>query len=158
MKFRWVLALVLGVSAVTMYAGRALATPPGPTTTQVSKGTFDPIDVKIRHQVRLKTKGRGDVYVVQNTFAPGTSTGWHTHPGPSLITVTSGTITAYEGDDPSCTPKVYTTGQGIVDPGGGHVHLLRNETGDAAQTVAVQIVPKDAPRKIDVPPPGNCPF
>jgi hypothetical protein len=33
--------------------------------------------------------------------------------------------------------------------GGGHEHLLRNETSAPARTVAVQIVPKDAPRKVD---------
>ena len=102
--------------------------------------------------------GTSDVYAVRNTFDPGGSTGWHTHPGPSLVIVTLGTITAYDGDDPSCTPKVYTAGQGFVDPGGGHVHLLRNETNLHAETVAIQIIPNDASRRIDMPAPGNCPF
>ena len=54
----------------------------------------------------LKTivHGDSDVYVVQNTFPVGAHTGWHTHPGPSLVTVTAGTITAYEASDPTCTP------------------------------------------------------
>ena len=53
----------------------------------------------------LKTivHGDSDVYVVQNTFPVGAHTGWHTHPGPSLVTVTAGTITAYEASDPTCT-------------------------------------------------------
>ena len=44
----------------------------------------------------LKTivHGDSDVYIVQNTFPVGAHTGWHTHPGPSLVTVTAGTITA----------------------------------------------------------------
>jgi quercetin dioxygenase-like cupin family protein len=159
MKLRWVLALLAGVLAVGVYAGNLLATPQvGVTTTQVSKGTFDQLEVRLDSRSRELWYGASDVYVVQNAFAPGSTSGWHTHPGPSLITVTSGRITAYESDDPTCTPKVYTAGQGFVDPGGGHVHMLRNETDAPAQTVAVSIVPKDASRRIDTPAPGNCRF
>jgi hypothetical protein len=49
-------------------------------------------------------------------------------------------------------------GEGFVDPGDGHLHLLRNETTAPAETVAVQILPNGAPRRIDAPDPGNCPF
>ena len=65
-----------------------------------------------------KTKGSSDLYVQSNVWQPGGSTGWHTHPGHSLIIVTEGTVTAYEGDDPECKPHVYTEGMGFVDPGG----------------------------------------
>jgi hypothetical protein len=34
--------------------------------------------------------------------------------------------------------------------------MLRNETGAPAETIAVQLLPKDAARRIDVPDPGNC--
>ena len=47
-----------------------------------------------------KTKGASDLYVQSNVWAPGGTTGWHTHPGHSLIIVTAGTVTAYDGDDP----------------------------------------------------------
>lgn len=106
-----------------------------------------------------KTKGLSDVYVQSNTFAVGGSTGWHSHPGHSLIVVTAGTVTDYEGDDPNCTPHVYTAGMGFVDHGGdGHVHLLRNEGTVVASTVAVQLIPADTMRRIDAPNPGTCPF
>jgi len=51
-----------------------------------------------------KTKGDSDLYVQSNVWQPGGSTGWHTHPGHSLIIVTAGTVTAYMGNDPSFTP------------------------------------------------------
>ena len=73
-----------------------------------------------------KTKGDSDLYVQSNVWIPGGTSGWHTHPGHSLITVTAGTVTAYEGDDPTCTPKVYTVGMTFVDHGGEHVHVIRN--------------------------------
>jgi len=105
-----------------------------------------------------KIKGQSDVYVQSNVWQPGGSTGWHTHPGHSIIIVTAGAVTAYEGDDPSCKPAVYTQGMTFVDPGGDHVHLIRNEGAVAASTMAVQVIPAGATRRIDAPDPGNCHF
>jgi quercetin dioxygenase-like cupin family protein len=134
---------------------------PGPTSKP--KWFWDALEEYQRRrassiELELMTKSASDVWVTRNAIAPGGHSGWHTHPGPSLIVVTAGEIMAYEGDDRTCTPKRYTAGQGFIDPGGGHVHLLRNETGAPAETVAVQILPKDAQRRLDVPAPGNCPF
>ena len=163
MKTKWILALVVAVAGVAVYATGALATDPsGFTAVQQWKGVFDEMDVHVvdmpNHQVKLKTQGVSDVYVTRNAIAVGGQSGWHTHPGPSLIMVTAGEIAAYEGDDPTCTPKRYRAGEGFVDPGDGHVHLLRNESGVPAETVAIQILPQGATRRIGTPAPGNCPF
>ena len=53
---------------------------------------------------------------------------------------------------------MYTAGQGFVDPGDGHVHMLRNEGTGPAETIAVQLVLDGGTRRIDTPAPGNCPF
>jgi hypothetical protein len=142
-----------------------MATPSaGFTGTTLAVGRFDDIDVHnfTLHasfwQARLKTRGLSDVYVQSNVWAPGGTTGWHTHPGHSLITVTAGTVTVYEGDDPSCTPHVYSQGMGFVDPGGDHVHVIRNQGSIEARTITVQLIPAAATRRIDVPDPGNCAF
>jgi quercetin dioxygenase-like cupin family protein len=102
--------------------------------------------------------GSSDVYVQSNVWAPGGSTGWHTHPGHSLIIVTAGTVTDYEGHDPDCKPHVYKTGMAFMDPGGEHVHILRDESAIEAKTVAIQIIPANAERRIEVADPGNCHF
>jgi hypothetical protein len=107
-----------------------------------------------------KTKGDSDLYVQSNTWEPGGSTGWHTHPGHSLIILTAGTVTEYDGDDPSCTPKVHTAPATFVDPGGNHAHLIVNQGSVRAQGYAVQLIPKGAARRIDVPVdqvPAGCP-
>jgi hypothetical protein len=70
-------------------------------------------------------------------YLPGS--GWHTHPGPVFINVISGTVIFYEVDDPTCTPKVVTAGQGYVDT--GHGHIGRNESGLPAKDVTISIVP-----------------
>ncbi len=90
--------------------------------------------VKQRHpghpsgwQETLQTQGDSDLYVQQNTWDPSAchcipDTGWHTHPGPSLVIVTKGTVTAYDGDDPTCSPMVYTANtanNSFIDPGDG---------------------------------------
>ena len=106
----------------------------------------------------LQQKGPSDVYVQSNVWAPGGSTGWHSHPGHSLIIVTAGAVTNYEGHDPACKPHVYKTGMAFVDPGGDHIHILRNEGAIEAKTIAVQFIPADAKRRIDVADPGNCHF
>jgi quercetin dioxygenase-like cupin family protein len=54
---------------------------------------------------------------------PGGTTGWHTHPGHSLIIVTEGEVTTYEGHDPDCKPRVYKKGEVFLDPGGEHVQM-----------------------------------
>jgi quercetin dioxygenase-like cupin family protein len=163
MKSKWILALVVVVTGVAVYAASALATDPsGFTAAQQWKGVFGEMDLHVvtmpDHQVKLKTQGISDVYVTRNAIAAGGQSGWHTHPGPSLIMVTAGEITAYDGDDPTCTPTRYQAGEGFVDPGDGHVHLLRNESGAPAETVAVQFLPKDAMRRIGTPAPGTCGF
>jgi hypothetical protein len=77
-----------------------------------------------------RTEGQSDLYIQSNVWQVGASTGWHTHPGHSLIIVTSGTLTEYMAD---CLPHVYTFVPGqpaptLVDPGHGHVHIIRNES------------------------------
>ena len=68
-------------------------------------------------------------------------------------------MTAYEGDDRKCRPHVYTQGMGFVDPGGDHVHNIRNEDAVVeARTMVVQLIPADATRRIDAADPGNCTF
>jgi len=166
MKSKWVWAILLVVLGAAAYGGTVLATPStGFTSTTLAKAQFGELDSHVHTvpadwQVWLKTKGLSDLYVQSNVFAPGGSSGWHTHPGPSLITVTAGTVTVYEGDDPSCTPKVYSVNgtNGFVDVGGGDVHLIRNESTEEARTVVVQLIPAGAARRLDALAPGNCAF
>jgi hypothetical protein len=162
------------VSAALYHARTVGATPSsGYSSSTLALGRFGEFDVFNKYMLppvpgerqndRIwlswqKTKGDSDLYVQTNTWQPGGTTGWHSHPGHSLIIVTAGTVTDYEGDDPNCTPHVYTQGMGFVDPGGDHVHMVRNEGKVMGSTIAVQLIPAGASRKIDAPDPGNCHF
>ena len=58
---------------------------------------------------------------------------------------------------PACEAREYNVGMGFVDPGGSHVHLIRNEDAVDARTVAVQLIPAGAMRRIDADAPAACP-
>ncbi|HEY7398885.1 MAG TPA: cupin domain-containing protein [Gaiellaceae bacterium] len=170
MKSKLILTLAVVVFGVAVYVGNVLATPAGgQSTTILAKATVGNLSLFGRSfasptpggkpqlwLAALQTFGQSDVYVVDNTFIPGGTTGWHSHPGPSLVFVVAGTITNYSSDDPTCSPHVYTAGQSFVDSGGNDEHMLRNETGANAETIAVQFVPAGATRRIDEPEPSNC--
>jgi hypothetical protein len=47
---------------------------------------------------------------------------------------------------------------GFVDEGGDHVHVIRNEGPVEARTVAVQLIPAGATRRIDAGGNAACPF
>lgn len=103
-----------------------------------------------------ETDGPSDLYIQTNTWAPGGTTGWHRHPGHSLIVITSGQVTEYHAN---CAPQVYgpgtANGSTLVDTGNDE-HLIRNEGSVAATGLAVQIVAKGAQRRIDEPSPKTC--
>jgi quercetin dioxygenase-like cupin family protein len=160
MKWKWLWVLLLVVLGAGLYGGTVLATPPiGVTTLPLGTGRFDRIDTKVKTgdwKAEIRTKGASDFHVLQNTIIPGGTFGWHSHPGPSLVIVKSGTATFYMGDDPTCTPHVVPAGSGFVDAG-GDVHVVRNEGSVDLVTVVASLVPAGAARRIDEPDPGNCP-
>lgn len=103
------------------------------------------------------TQGPSDLYLQSNTWQPGGSTGWHQHPGHSLIIITSGQITEYHAN---CKPEVYgpgtANGPTLIDSGNDE-HLIRNESPAVATGYAVQTVAHGATRRIDVPAaPSTC--
>ncbi|HSU59068.1 MAG TPA: hypothetical protein VLI55_07125 [Bryobacteraceae bacterium] len=168
MRRKWMSVALLSAVLVgtALYIRNAAATPAsGFVGTTLALGRFGEIDTfnqLVEHGgppwlSMQRTKGLSDLYVQNNVWQPGGSTGWHSHPGHSLIIVTAGTVTDYESDAPGCTPAIYTKGMGFVDPGGDHVHNIRNETGVLATTVTVQLIPADAVRRVDAPQPENCP-
>src|SRR5262245_1901654 len=124
----------------------------GISTTEIVHASMLPeIDVKT-DEVKLKTKGSSDIWVVVNTIAPGGHTGWHSHPGPSIISVKAGTATEYHGDEPG-VPHVHPVGTTFVDDGEG-AHIVVNEGMTDLELVAFQILPLGAKRRIDEPAPA----
>jgi hypothetical protein len=164
MKRTWISVLAAGVLASAIFAANVLATPPSPTLKQqiLATAPFGPLHLDAVQfppfwRARLTTRGASNVYVVDTVFSPGDSTGWHSHPGPSLVILKTGTVTNYEAVGSTCTSHSYTAGQGFVDAGGSDEHMVRDDTNAPAELIAVQILPGGSQRRIDEPAPTNCP-
>jgi hypothetical protein len=135
-KLFWVVLFGAAVAvAAIFYVAKVSATAAsGFKATPIAVGTFGEIDVFNQFPKKdlpagddadvwlsmQKTKGQSDLYLLSNSWpAVNTftgaiaSTGWHTHPGHSLIIVTSGSITDYMAD---CVPHVYTFVPGQPSP------------------------------------------
>jgi quercetin dioxygenase-like cupin family protein len=63
-----------------------------------------------------------DVFVQHVRLEPNQATGWHTHPGPAIVTVVRGALTYEDSAANTCRDVTYIKGQGFVDRGFGHVH------------------------------------
>jgi len=130
--------------------------PSGVTPLILARGTYEPFHIKTDHdslvEFEAKAKSDLDLVVRRHDYAPHGSTGWHTHPGPVFITVTLGTLTFYDYDDPACTPKVVTAGHGYVDTGHGHIGV--NDSATPAQDVSVILAPVGGGFRDELPAPN----
>ncbi len=104
------------------------------------------------NEVELKTKGLSDVYVTSITIKPGGYSGWHSHPGPSILSVKSGTLTLYDDCIDPSIPNVFAAGSAAIEEA-GCVHNVKNEGDTDLVFVVVQIIPLGATRLIDEPAP-----
>jgi quercetin dioxygenase-like cupin family protein len=144
--------IVLSLVAAAAVTGIAVATPgSGASATNLARGLATE---------KVKTRGNQPYEVVgqEITIAPGGHTGWHTHPGNAIAIIKSGTLTIYDGDDPSCTAKTFNEGDVYIDPGYGHVHIGRNEGSVPLEILVtyVDVVAGNGPVRIDAADPGNC--
>ncbi len=160
----WLLAPVIGMAAVTLGAAPGQATTGTQTSLILAQAPVANLHMYSQGRTLdnkpwdaiLSTHGTSDGYVVQNNFEVGQTTGWHSHPGPSIIFVVTGTVTNYDSSTPRCAGRTYVAGTSFVDPGGTDVHMLVNNGTDAAETIAFQLIPSGQQRRIDEPQPSNC--
>ena len=94
-------------------------------------------------------------------MAGGGSTGWHSHPGPVLVTVKAGALRLIYANDESCEGTVYSAGQSFIDRGDQNVHIARNESlVNEVELWATYLVPGDPGTtafRIDATPaPSDC--
>lgn len=164
-------AAMTGIAVTAMVASAvigvpAIATPgsgfsPGP----IVNGHFGTLHVNTpdaktgKWGLNLKTLDDTDIGADRLTIAPGGYSGWHAHPGPVFITVTQGSVTWYDGGDPLCTSRTYSTGQSFVE-GAYRVHNVINASNSAgAEYVAIVIRPEGfaGPAfRLDRTEPNNC--
>jgi quercetin dioxygenase-like cupin family protein len=107
----------------------------------LSRGTIaDPFAVQARG-IALAAERPIDVAIAHLTFAVDGSTGWHKHPGPTVVTVISGELTVTDG---KCRTKLYEAGDSFVEQGPRR-HLAVNTAGTTTKTNVTFFVPQGAP-------------
>lgn len=103
---RHVVAGTVGVLVLGILTPGAQASPAVGSlsvTTYVIAQLNHPVQLK-SDGVRLRIKAATDVRVQTLTFARGTRTGWHHHPGPVIVAVQSGAVTVWTKD---CSTTTY---------------------------------------------------
>ena len=114
------LGLSLIAMALVMAVGAAVATPgSGVTAVPLASAQID-------QQVRLAQAEGKTTVVADFTLTPGGTTGWHSHPGKTLVLVTAGEFTLYRDRDGRCRTHTYGPGEGFVEPPAS-VHVGVNE-------------------------------
>lgn len=113
------LALVVGAWPALAHSGAA--------PTLLARGAFvEDVDVKIKVHLEgegtrvLSVDAPSKVATVRVDVPDHGQMGWHTHPGPVIVTVASGELTYVSA---SCESRVYRAGEVFVDPGQGNVHM-----------------------------------
>ena len=97
----------------------------------------------------------------QVTINPGGSTGWHTHPGVTFVSVTQGEGTLYHAGAAGtpCASDKFPVGSGFFQSF-KDVHTLRNEGAVPLVVHALYVLPPGTPNtaiRTDQPQPPNCP-
>ncbi len=151
---------------VPLFPTAAVATPPEgivSSTVFATAGFVDTTNLKFKiagqTQEVVAVRNAADTIVHQVIIAPGGFTGWHSHPGPAVVLIKSGTLSFYDSEDPTCTVRIYSAGEAFIDRGQGHVHIGRNEGSvDLELWTTFFDVPEDGIFRIDAADPGNCMF
>lgn len=153
------------VAGLALIAGAALATPSSGVTAETARGPLvdRPLAVNWKFEpgsrVKLQTKGPMELAYQRIVAGPGATFGWHSHPGPTLVTVLRGTLSFYHAEH--CTMEIeYGPGTSFSNMP-DEIHLARNEGADEVVLYAIYFVPVKTPPlalRIDQPSPGaGCP-
>jgi quercetin dioxygenase-like cupin family protein len=153
-----------GISAAAIIAGVALATPTvGAIFNNIlTTGTANQ-DIHAHAHVavpesdddgfsaELETQGASNFVVQDVIFSPGGTTGWHTHPGVLLLSLTadSGPIDWF---DARCVKHVYQPGDSWTE--GTTLHDVVNSSSLNAHFVVTYVIAKGMNKRIDQPAPA----
>lgn len=163
---RTVLLAIVGLVALGVaLIGSALATPVISATAETARGPLvdRPLDVNWHfgpeNKVKLQTQGAIEIAAQRIVIAPGGTLGWHSHPGPTVVTILRGTMSFYHAEH--CTEEIeYTPGDSFSNLP-DEIHMARNEGSEELVVYASYFVPAQTPPvalRIDQPSPGSgCP-
>jgi quercetin dioxygenase-like cupin family protein len=143
-SIRFLALTVAAIAIAGLVASSAFAATLAPRAT-----LSDTVQVN-RDGIKFQTKEATDFTVGTITFAPGTNSGWHHHPGLIWVLVEQGQVTI---SDENCQTTTYSAGQVFLE-GGDEPMLASNQGTVDAVVYNTQVVPQGSPFKVaDAPPP-----
>jgi quercetin dioxygenase-like cupin family protein len=159
MRLKVILAVTGG--AVVVGAGAAIAShAPEIDPATVPTGFFVThnrvADVPVSAIARAAAPNGADVFMAHLSFGANQAFAWHTHPGPVVVTVRSGSLTYQDAGPNACRNRTYSAGQGFVDPGFGYVHrVIAGPSGAEIYSTGL-LPPGYENEQIVVPAPEEC--
>jgi hypothetical protein len=137
-----VFAMAVGGTAAA-YAQQAVEADPATVPLGVLADHSRVANISTQALLQATRRNRADVTVQHVRLEANQATGWHTHPGPGLVTVVRGSLVYEDASDGECRESFYPAGRGFMDRGFGHVHrALAGEQG--ADFYVVYIHPRGA--------------
>lgn len=162
-RLLWILvagAVVVGGS--TALAGHVsqvdpATVPPGPALGSAFLAAHNSIgDIPVSALARAVKPDGAEVFLQHVRLGPNAPTGWHTHPGPAIVTVVGGALTYEDAFANECRQATYSAGQGFVDRGFGHVHRAIAGSAGADFYVVYLLPPGSATHVIPTSPSAEC--
>jgi len=119
-----ILVATAATLAATLSAGAARATddpPPPVVSTLIARGTATELHIRDRSMgLTITARQPTDVALVKAAIIPGGQTGWHMHPGPSIVVVQAGTVTMRAPHRRHCMDQQFAAGDVFEHPSGVH--------------------------------------
>lgn len=150
-------ALVLAIVVLASTAGAVLAThtSSGLSTLATWRGSMDRADLSslARELGAMHAMGGSDLFVVRAALAPGGTTDWHGHTGPSIVIVTEGALEVTQATpSDGCAVATYAKGQAFYHT--EQAHTFVNRTATTAEFLVAYFVPGGSP--VTHPPAPAC--
>ena len=126
------LLMLAAAAAINVIPSAALDPPPPIAAEPLTARSIFPDQVEMK--LKLKHPGGGTMVVnvgdpsrtvdVRYTVQPGAQFPWHSHYGPVIVNIVSGSLTYVPAG--TCEETTYSAGESFVDAGHGHVHSAYN--------------------------------
>jgi quercetin dioxygenase-like cupin family protein len=151
---RMVLVTLMTAGLVVSALAVAGATPPSPTgftSVQIGRG-------QAARSFEANQRKGNDVAVNQITVEPAGFSGWHSHPGTTVVAVQSGQITLFSERiaGGKCRVRTFTAGQVFLE----HPSIKYNAVNTNIEPYVIAVtffnVPHLGLSRIDQSDPGNC--
>jgi quercetin dioxygenase-like cupin family protein len=127
-----VLLMLAAASAVYVIPSAAEGPPPPIAAEPLTPRSVFPDELDMKFKLKLHGGRTVVIHVedpsrtvdVRYTVQPGAQFPWHSHRGPVVVNLISGSLTYIPAD--TCHERTYSAGQAFLDPGHGHVHSAIN--------------------------------